>query len=169
MMESVLESLGIVFKHGKPYHPQTQGKVERFQQSLKGWLSKQTPAMTLGDLQAQLDTFIRYYNEVRPHRSIGKVPPRSVFDRMIKAAPGDALPSSQFRVRRDIVGIAGKVTLRYRSSLKHLNVGRAHRGERVVLFVAGDVVRIVNEDTGELLGTYRIDPTKDYQPRLPDG
>lgn len=169
VMEAVLESLGIVFKHGKPYHPQTQGKVERFQQSLKGWLSKQIPAKNLVELQGQLNAFIRYYNEVRPHRSIGKVPPRTVFDRLIKARPGDALPSSQFRVRKDVVGIAGKVTLRYRSSLKHLNVGRAHCGERVVLFVAGALVRIVNEDTGELLGTYEIDPQKDYQPKLPDG
>jgi transposase InsO family protein len=168
MMESVLESLGIVFKHGKPYHPQTQGKVERFQQTLKKWLSKQFPANNLSELQHQLDRFCHYYNEVRPHRSVGNVTPKSVFDKMIKAFPGDALPSSQFRVRNDVVHANGKLTLRYESKLLHLGIGRAHKGTPVTLFVAGPKVRVVTSEEGELIATFEIDPTKNYQPKLPD-
>ena len=40
-LEIDLAQLGIAFKHGKPYHPQTQGKVERYHQTLKKWLRKQ--------------------------------------------------------------------------------------------------------------------------------
>ncbi len=41
--ETELATLGITIKHGKPYHPQTQGKIERFHQTLKRWLRKQDP------------------------------------------------------------------------------------------------------------------------------
>ena len=43
-LEHELRRLGITQKNGKPGHPQTQGKVERFQQTLKKWLAAQPPA-----------------------------------------------------------------------------------------------------------------------------
>lgn len=76
--ERELVNLGIEQKNGRPNHPQTQGKVERFQQTLKKWLRARPPATTLHDLQAQLDEFTNIYNNQRPHRSLGKrTPPRS--------------------------------------------------------------------------------------------
>ena len=54
------------------YHPQTCGKVERFQQTLKKWLRRQRLAADLAELQAQLDAFVDYYNHHRPHRGIGR-------------------------------------------------------------------------------------------------
>ena len=73
-MESELLSLGIGSKHSRPYHPQTCGKVERFHQTLKKFLAKQDPPATKKQLQRQLDRFVTYYNEIRPHRSIGRRP-----------------------------------------------------------------------------------------------
>ncbi len=61
-----LLSLGIATRHGKPYHPQTQGKVERFHQTLKKYLAKQDPATTKKLLQGQLNRFGDYYNTERP-------------------------------------------------------------------------------------------------------
>ena len=70
LLESELERLGIVAKHSTPYHPQTCGKVERFHQTLKKYLAKQAPAASLAVLQAQLDTFRTYYNQIpSPSRS----------------------------------------------------------------------------------------------------
>ena len=69
-LENELRALGVTQKNGRPNHPQTQGKVERFQQTLQKWLRAQPPAATLTGLQAQLDAFTSYYNTRRPHRSL---------------------------------------------------------------------------------------------------
>lgn len=70
-LEHELGERGIRQKNGQPNHPQTQGKVERFQQTLKKWLRAQPrqPA-TLADLQALLEEFVELYNTRRPHRSL---------------------------------------------------------------------------------------------------
>ncbi len=73
--ETRLRDLGIEPKVGRPYHPQTTGKVERFQQTLKKWLRKQPPPHDLGELQHQLDRFTHIYNHQRPHQGIGRVTP----------------------------------------------------------------------------------------------
>ena len=67
--ERNLRAIGVVAKTSRPYHPQTCGKVERFQQTLKRWLRKQPLAADLDELQAQLDVFVDYYNHQRPHRA----------------------------------------------------------------------------------------------------
>lgn len=73
------------------------------------------------------------------------------------------MPDTHFRVRHDRVDKVGHVTLRYESRLLHIGVGRAHKGERVLLLIADRDVRVVSED-GELIRHLTIDPTRDYQP-----
>jgi hypothetical protein len=75
-IELELDALGIAARHARPYHPQTCGKVERFHQTLKRWLVRQPCPITIADLQAQLDWFASYYNHQRPHRALGRRPPR---------------------------------------------------------------------------------------------
>jgi transposase InsO family protein len=161
--ETLLETLGVTYKHSSPYHPQTCGKVERFHQTEKKFLAKQPPALHLAELQRQLDRFVAYYNNARPHRGIGRRTPREVFDSKIKAHPAQRIPATHFRVRHDKVDKTGCVTLRYQSRLHHIGIGRAHNGTRVLLLIANRDVRIVN-DAGELLRHLTIDPTRDYQP-----
>ncbi len=165
-IELELISLGIDYKHSRPYHPQTCGRVERFHQTLKRWLARQPPAATVAELQVQLDWFRSYYNTVRAHRALGRRTPAEAFAARTKAAParaGIALPAHH-RVRRDKVDKAGKVTLRYHSRLLHIGVGRAHSGTRVLLLVADRDVRVITEH-GELLSHATIDPTRAYQPQ----
>jgi len=162
-METELLKLGIVFKHSRPYHPQTCGKVERFHQTVKKYLGAQDPAATIAELQAQLDRFVEYYNEVRPHRALGRKTPRSVFMARTKARPAQpGIDVEGYRVRHDKVDQAGKVTLRYKSRLHHIGVGRPYRGERITLLVAGANVRILSAD-GKLIRALTIDPTRNYQ------
>ena len=61
-LEVTLAARGISFRHSRPYHPQTCGKVERYHQTLKKWLAAQPSAPTLRRLQHQLDTYTDYYN-----------------------------------------------------------------------------------------------------------
>ena len=55
-------ALQIKQKNGKPYHPQTQGKVERFHYTLKLALASKIPAQSLDELNSQLKEIIEYYN-----------------------------------------------------------------------------------------------------------
>jgi transposase InsO family protein len=163
LLELELERLGIVFKHSTPYHPQTCGKVERFHQTLKRFLHKQSPAGSLADLQFQLDTFRDYYNSRRPHRALNRQTPLAVFNSLIKARPTQQPAASDHRVRRDKIDPFGHVTLRYLGRLRHIPVGTAHKNRRVRLLVAGPDVRIVTDD-GELIRALTLDPTRNYQP-----
>ncbi len=162
LIELELERLGIAGKHSRPYHPQTCGKVERFHQTQKRWLTKQPPAETLDELQSQLARFRLHYNLHRPHRALGRKTPQEVWDAKVKAGPGAAAPPVHYRVRHDIVDRLGKVTLRYDSKLHHIGLGARHRGKAIVLLVADRDVRIVTED-GELLRQLTLDPARDYQ------
>ena len=94
-LEHELRRLGIKQKNGKPNHPQTQGKVERFQQTLKNWLAAQHPQpATLTELQALLDTFTSYYNTRRPHTSLpGRSTPAAAYAARPKATPATGPPT----------------------------------------------------------------------------
>ena len=113
-IESELVALGILYKHSRPYHPQTCGKVERFHQTLKKHLAAQRQAQTLSRLQAQIDRFIAYYNEQRPHRALARRTPAEAYAARVKAEPqGNGHPPARhYRVRHDRVDAGGTVTLR---------------------------------------------------------
>ncbi len=162
LWESELERLGVKVVHSTPYHPQTCGKVERFHQTVKRYLAKQPRPRTIAQLQAQLDTFRSYYNQRRPHRALGGRTPLVAFHARIKAKPA-ASPAAitRFRVREDKVDSCGRVTLRYQSVLRHIYIGRAHKGEVIRLLIAGSHVRIVRED-GQLLRELTLSPDRLY-------
>lgn len=163
VMESELLSLGITFKHSKPYHPKTCGKVERFHQTMKKHLESSKAARNIAALESRLDDFVEYYNEVRPHRSLGRRTPQETFGARRKARPAGTpleLPP-HCRVRQDKVN-GGNVTLRYKSDLLHIGVGRRHNGRSVLLLVKNRDVRILTLD-GELIRELTIDPRRNYQ------
>ena len=163
-MESELLSLGIASRHSRPYHPQTCGKVERFHQTLKKFLAKQEPAENKKQLQRRLDRFAAYYNDVRPHRGVGRRTPAGVFAAREKAYPtGPRIDTLGYRVRHDKVSSSGNVTLRYRGRMHHIGVGKPYKGWRIILLVAGREIRILTLD-GRQLHRLMLDPSKDYQP-----
>ena len=164
-MEAELLSRGIAFKHSRPYHPQTCGKVERFHQTLKSYLAKQPAALSIAQLQTQIDRFVAYYNNTRPHRARGRITPRAAYDARDKARPlkpGIDIGTG-VRVRHDKVHRDGKITLRHRGRLHHIGIGKPHRNKRVIMLVAGLDIRVLTED-GELLRHLTLDPSRDYQP-----
>ena len=162
VLQTELERLGIRHKHARPYHPQTCGKVERFHQTLKKYLAKQPPADSLELLQLQIERFVTYYNEQRPHRALGRQTPREVYDAKVKARP-TARVETHFRIRHDKIDKGGKLTLRYESRLLHIGMGARLKGLPVVLLVADRDVRVVSAADGELLRHLTLDPTRNYQ------
>ncbi len=165
-LETELRRLGATQKNGRPNHPQTQGKVERFQQTLKKWLRAQAPQpATVPQLQALLDAFADEYNQRRPHKSLPhRSTPAVAYQARPKARPGSRAADTHDRVRTDRVHAAGTVTLRTGGRLHHIGVGRTYAGTSVLLIVQDFQIRIINAATGELLRELTLDPDRDYQP-----
>jgi transposase InsO family protein len=164
--EAELRRLGVQQKNGKPGHPQTQGKVERFQQTLKNWLRAQ-PAQPadLAQLQALLDAFTTIYNHQRPHRSLPhRATPATAYTARPKATPGDRAGDTHDRVRTDRVDANGKLTLRVNGKLHHIGIGAACARTPVLMLIQDLRIRVINAATGELLRELTLDPARDYQP-----
>jgi len=161
-LEHLLAYLGVRQKNGAPGHPQTQGKIERFHQTLKRWLGRQPAARDLAALQAQLDAFREVYDEQRPHRAIGRRTPGEAYRAIAKDRPSGPAGRGHFRVRYDTTDSKGAMTLRRAGRLHHLKVGAAHARRRVLAIVGEQEVTVVALDTGEILSTHMIAPDKGY-------
>jgi transposase InsO family protein len=164
LLQTELERLGIASKNSRPYHPQTCGKVERLHQTLKRYLARQKPATTIAVLQSQLDTFLHYYNDIRPHRALQGRTPLQAYNALIKANPAGTAAPTHFRVREDKVDTKGKITVRYNSRLYHIGIGRAHKDRPIKLLIADRDIRIIDPNSGQLIRALTLNPTRDYQP-----
>ena len=63
---------------GAPYHPMTQGKIERWHQTLKNRILLDHYYLP-GDLEAQIEAFVGHYNYRRYHESLGNLTPADVY------------------------------------------------------------------------------------------
>lgn len=166
--ETQLRERNIVQKNGSPSHPQTQGKVERFQQTMKNWLRAQEPQpATIDELQRLLDQFVEEYNVRRPHRSLPHHATLAArYEALPKATPtpGAREHDPHTRVRHDRIDKTGCITLRVSSRLHHIGSVRTHTGTHVLVLVNDLHVTVINATTGELLRELTIDTNRDYQP-----
>ena len=62
----------------RPFHPQTQGKIERWHQTLKNRILLENYYLP-GDLEAQIDAFVAHYNHLRYHESLANLTPADVY------------------------------------------------------------------------------------------
>jgi transposase InsO family protein len=164
-LQTDLAALGVTYKNSRPYHPQTCGKVERFHQTLKKWLTRQPPAATLTDLQTQLNTFADYYNTIRPHRSCNRRTPEDTYRCRPLAGPADTPPGIHWRVRTDHVDRYGKLTLRHAGRLHHIGIGHRWTNTAVLMLIADLDIRIINTTTGQLIRQFTLDTSRNYQPQ----
>lgn len=161
--EKLLAAHQIQQRNGAPGHPQTQGKIERFHQTLKRWLAARPAPNTIAQLQAMLEIFGTWYNTDRPHRALNRRTPAQAYTALPKATP-NTTHETEYRTRTDRVDTNGKVTLRYASKIRHLGIGSAHRGKQVLMLIHNEYVTTSDAATGEILTEHRLDATKDYQP-----
>ena len=161
----------MIQKNSRPNHPTTCGKVERFQQTMKKWLRAQPD---------QPDHHRRAADPPRPlprpsTTTTGRTdpcrtepPPQRSTTPCPRPCPAPTRDADTHdRVRHDRVDKSGTVTLRVHGQLRHIGIGRTHKGTHVILLIQDLEVRIVNAVTGELLRELTIDTSKDYQPRTP--
>ena len=89
-----LLKLGVHVSHGRPYHPQTQGKDERFHQTLKAELLRGREFRDLRDCQLRFDPWRQIYNFERPHEALGMRVPGDRYEPSPRAYPEKMLPWS---------------------------------------------------------------------------
>jgi transposase InsO family protein len=159
--EHLLTILGVQQKNGAPNHPQTQGKIERFHQTLKRFLTAQPAATTVAELQQQLDRFREHYNEHRPHRARDRTTPGTAYRATPKALPAGGR-DGHYRLRYDRVDNDGHVSIRHAGRMHHLGIGRTHTGKRILALADNTTITVTHLDTGEILSTHLIDPTRNY-------
>ena len=73
-----LEDQSMDHVRGAPYHPQTQGKIERWHQTLKNRVLLENYFLP-GDLKASIEAFVTHYNYERYHESLKNVTPADVY------------------------------------------------------------------------------------------
>lgn len=129
-LEVWLLKLGVQTTHGRPRHPQTQGKDERFHRTLKGELLKRTDLRDLGEAQRQFDRWRREYNEDRPHESLGHATPSTRYAPSPRPYP-EREPEVEYD-RGDAVRRVGEGGIIH-YECRRVRVGRALEGERVAV------------------------------------
>jgi len=73
-----LEDQKMTHVRGAPFHPQTQGKIERWHQTMKNRVLLENYYLP-GDLERQIEAFVDYYNNQRYHESLNNVTPADVY------------------------------------------------------------------------------------------
>ena len=160
--EAQLRNAGVRPITSRPYHPQTAGKVERFQQTLKKWLRKRRrPYSSTEELQADLDEFARIYNTERPHQGIGRAIPTERWRATPVAGPASqplTHPNQSSKTLHVTVGATGCV----RADRFVIHVGIEHHGRDAL--VVTDTTRANVFIDGELIRHLELDNTRAYQP-----
>lgn len=87
-----LMDLDIGLIHGRPYHPQTQGKDERFHRTLQAELLAGAAFASLDEVQAAFDAWRDLYNSKRPHEAIGLKTPAQRYHQSSRSLPAAVTP-----------------------------------------------------------------------------
>lgn len=106
--------------HGRPYHPQTQGKEERFHRTLKLEVLRGQRFASLAHCQQQFDRFRDRYNLVRPHQALALEVPASRYRPSARALPA-ALPAVRYPSDRLVRKVDEQGWLSFRGSYFHLS------------------------------------------------
>jgi transposase InsO family protein len=158
VLADALGALGITAGHSRPYHPQTNGKVERFHQTLKRWLARQPPAQTLPELQRQLDLFRTIYNHHRPHRALDRHFPADVWTHAPKTGPADRTLNAVTTIHHGTIhGGCLLISKRYTIAL-----GAAHNHRHALTVITGTACHVFID--GHLTRALTLDPTRRRQP-----
>lgn len=125
-----LMRLGIVVLHGRAYHPQTQGKVERFHRTLRAELLSGRTWRDLAHTQAHFDDYRCVYNHQRPHNALDLAVPASRYDMSPRPFP-ETLAPIEYGPDDVVRKVCDKGQFSF-NGRRH-RIGKAFRGEPVAL------------------------------------
>jgi hypothetical protein len=118
--------LGVELIHGRPYHPQTQGKEERFHGSLQVEVLNQSTAWCdLEQCQKRFSQFRDCYNSERPHEALEMEVPLSRYRPSLRAMP-EKLPELEYLAQDEVRRVKTKGEVKFKGHL--LYVGQAFAG-----------------------------------------
>lgn len=121
---------GIAICHGRPYHPQTQGKEERFHRTLKVELLAGRSYRDHSSVQTSFDQWRLIYNQQRPHQALGMAVPASRYQISLRCFP-EQLPSIEYSSSDTVRKVQDHGKIGFRSRV--FRVSKAFRGYPVAL------------------------------------
>ena len=101
---------------GKRYHPQTQGKIERYHRSIKNVINLQNYYLP-GELEQEIGRFVDYYNNKRYHESLDNLTPSDVYNGH----------------RRECLSIRDMIKRKTLKVRKAINLGKGERKNKLLL------------------------------------
>jgi transposase InsO family protein len=122
--------LGISVIHGRPRHPQTQGKGERFHRTLNAEVLAGVGFVDLTAAQVAFDSWRLSYNHARPHEALGLATPGSRYRPSARAYP-ERLPEVVYGPEDQVRRVQGTGTISFANRV--VRVSKALRGERVAV------------------------------------
>lgn len=125
-----LVRLGIQVVHGRPYHPQTQGKDERLHRTLKAELLSGLPFFNLKDCQEKFDAWRTLYNSRRPHQALDMHPPATHYQPSLRLFTGQFPP---IEYEPDDILRTTDIHGRIQFHARRFHVGKAFRKSQVAL------------------------------------
>jgi transposase InsO family protein len=129
-LEIWLLRLGVKVSHSRPYHPQTQGKDERFHRTLKRELLDRCGFNSISVCQSAFDEWRDCYNLVRPHEALGQKAPVTRYQASARSFP-EALPAVEYDAGDQVRKVKGNGQFSYKGHLIFL--GEGFIGEYIAL------------------------------------
>jgi transposase InsO family protein len=153
--------LGVVVSHGRPQHPQTQGKEERFHRTLKAELLSRQDLVGLSQAQRCFDAWRDVYNLERPSEALGMAVPASRYKPSARAY-SEKLPELEFSPEDDRRRVKHDGSLSYRN--RTWFIGQAFAFEHVGVREVNDGVIEVRYGP-HVVGTLQPHQGRDYRGR----
>jgi transposase InsO family protein len=122
--------LGIRLGHSTPYHPQTQGKDERFHRTLKLELLERTGFNSIKHCQEGFDRWREQYNCIRPHHALGQLPPASRYQPSGRQFP-EILPRIEYDAQDEVRTVRNTGRIKY-DGVEHF-IGEGLKGQTVAV------------------------------------
>ena len=122
--------LGVSVTHGRPYHPQTQGKDERFHRTLKAEVLSGRAFTDLTACQSAFDKWRHVYNHERPHQALALATPSERYRPSRRAFP-ESLPPIAYGPDDIVRKASSEGDIKFNS--RRIRLGKPFRGETIAL------------------------------------